>query len=255
MTTRAYSLADAALRAVGEYLDQYQAERRLIQSHPDYSQTWKDRTAAQRRDMHAAAAKLEFRQQWQKYQKAKQAAAAAVIEARQAKDAGLNWSQIQVMATEYASRIKNPPPGKSRVDVLNALAEQASASREGRRAYAVAAGEYLTGGELAQQASRARHLVREWEQQDASPVVEAERQAAAFESIEPELRRRALDIEAGFTGKPAASVWAGISEWQRDVLAETPQSLGYVVMHDADEQAAYMGQPVPSQPRPSGIEE
>ena len=254
MTTRAYTLADAALRAVGEYLDQYQAEARLIKSHPDYSEAWKARTTQQRRDMHAAAAKQEFKQQWQKYQKAKQAAAAAVIEARQAKDAGLNWSQIQVMATEYASRIKNPAPGQSRVQVLETLAQQASASREARRAFAVAAGEYLTGGDTALAASRARHLLREWEQQDAAPVVEAERQAAAFESIEPELRRRALDIEAGFTGKPAASVWAGISEWQRDVLAETPQSLGYVVMHDADEHDAYFAQPLPAQPKPSGVE-
>lgn len=254
MTTKAYSMADAALRAIQANLDQFEAERRLIQSHPDYSQQWKDRALAQRRDMRSVEAKQEFRDRWKAYQKAKQAAAAAVVEARQAKDAGLNWSQIQVQAAEYASRIKNPPAGRTRAQMLDALAQQASASREGRRAFALAASDYLSGGELAQQASAARAALRQWEEQDAAPVVEAERQAAAFEAIEPELRRRALDVENGFAGR-SGSMWGGVSEWQRDVLAETPETLGYVVWRDREEQAAYLAQPVPAPTAPGGVGE
>ena len=251
MTTKAYSLADAALKAISSHLDQYQAEKRLIQSHPDYSDAWKQRTTAQRRDMYSVQAKQEFRAAWKSYQQAKKQALAAVTEARQAKDADLNWSQIQVLSQEYASRIKNPPPGRTRAAVLDDLAQQASASKEARRAYALAASEYLSSGDTAQAATRARHLVRQWEEEAVAPVDEAERQAAAFDAIEPELRRRALEVEAAFLGKSTASVWGGISEWQRDVLQEDAVKLGYVVWHD---DTAAASQPLPTATAPGGVE-
>ena len=249
--TKAFKQTVDDVAGLGYYPARLREDLERIQADQRLSADYKAELARRARVQRTQEAKDDARATWRRAQARAQRAKEDLEAARAAVDDGVNWQKLQVLSTEYSAKLKTPPPGRTRQQVLDELVSQASASKEGRRALAMASGEYLSSGDFAQAASAARQTLGRWAEEDAAPVKLAELEAAHADAGLDEIRRAILATEEAVTGQ-RRHVWT-ISEWQRDVLSEDAVTLGRVVIPDGD--AAYFAQPMPAQPRPSGIEE
>ena len=251
MTTKAFKQTVDDVAALGYYPARLREDLERIQAVPQWSESYKAELARRVRAQRTQEAKDDARATWRRAQARAQRAKEDLEAARAAVDDGVNWQKLQTLSAEYAARLKNPPPGRTRHQVLDDLVSLAGASREGRRALALAAGEFLSSGEFAQQASAARAALSQWAEEERAPVKQAELEAAHADAGLDEIRRAVLATEEAVTGQ-RRHVWS-ISEWQKDVLSEDAVSLGRVVIPDTD--AAYFAQPLPTPAAPGGVGE
>ena len=249
--TKAFKQTVDDVAGLGYYPARLREDLERIQADQRLSADYKAELARRARVQRTQEAKDDARATWRRAQTRAQRAKEDLEAARAAVDDGINWQKLSVLSQEYAARLKTPPPGRTRQQVLDDLVSQAGASREGRRALNLAAGEFLSSGDLAQQATTARAALRQWAEEDAAPVKLAELEAAHADAGLDEVRRAILATEEDVTGQ-RRHVWS-ISEWQKDIFSEDAVTLGRVVIPDGD--AAYFARPLPAQPSPSGIEQ
>ena len=250
MTTKSYKQVVEDVQGLSYYPSLLKQELQQIATSPYWSEDYKKQLAERVRAQRTEDARQDAKRTWERAQRRVERTAQQLEAARRAADEGLDWTRIQVQAAEFGAQLRNPPPGKTQVQVLNALIQRASATPEGRRALRLASSDILASGDTALEASAARAALRQWQEEAEQPIRTAELEAQHAQAGVDEVRSAILRTEAEVTGQRQSS-WR-ISDWQKTVLGEDAYSLGRIVMND--DTAAYMGQPVPSQAKPSGIE-
>ena len=235
MPTKAYQKTQEDLDSLRYYPNRFEQDAQAIQAEQIFADAYKAQLVGKKRDYWQAQAKGEARRVWERAQQRVKDAAAEMERATTGRDAGLDWTRVQVKSQEYSARIRNLRPGETLPRVLATLADEAKYTPEGRRAFQLAAADVLNGAQAAE-LGQARQVVRTWEEEAAQPVKEAQLELAHASAGLDVIREHILETEAELRGKPRHA-WE-ISDWQKDVLNEDATSLGYVVWRDEDTPAA-----------------
>lgn len=239
-TTKVYAETVRDLGDLNHYAAELAADLKAIQAERMLSTEYKKELTARKRAQWTESAKIGAASIWGKANRRVDAARRALDDAERAKDEGMDWQKFNGLVQEYGARLRSNRPDLAPGSALRSLVAQAGQSREGRRALAIVAQDIAYGADGLDYAD-IRATLRSWETEAQAPAEAARLELAHAEVGRDEIRRAILRLEEQTTGVPRyTGLFANFSDWQREVLGETPMSAGRITWR-GDEVAAVGG--------------